>query len=95
MARLWASHRFEGLNRKTGRTWLTNMAAIPARHPSFDIDVHRLEERYKQLQREFHPDKFATASSTEQEYSARYASLINEGYAMLKQPLQRARLLVS
>mmetsp|Transcript_13643 Transcript_13643/g.35304 ORF Transcript_13643/g.35304 Transcript_13643/m.35304 type:complete len:292 (-) Transcript_13643:369-1244(-) len=70
------------------------MFRLLGENPSFDIDLQRLEAQYKELQREFHPDKFATASPTEQEYSARYASLINEGYAMLKRPLQRARLLL-
>jgi DnaJ-domain-containing protein 1 len=66
-----------------------------SRSPSFDIDVVRLEQRYKDMQREFHPDKFATASALEREYSAYYASLINEGYSMLRHPLHRARLLVT
>jgi molecular chaperone HscB len=35
----------------------------------FDLDPSQLEQTYKGLQKQLHPDKFSTASSLEQEYA--------------------------
>jgi hypothetical protein len=37
--------------------------------PRFDINAEDLEQRYKQLQRLLHPDKFSVGSQIEKEYS--------------------------
>ena len=37
--------------------------------PRFDLRESELEQRYKQLQRLLHPDKFSTGSQLEKEYS--------------------------
>jgi len=62
--------------------------------PGFDIDVDGLERRYFQLQRRFHPDRFATKSVREQAFSLQHATNINHAYKVLKEPLSRAKCLL-
>ena len=56
----------------------------------FEVDVLTLEERYRELQREVHPDRFASASQAEQRVSMQLATRVNEAYQTLKSPLKRA-----
>lgn len=63
--------------------------------PAYDLDKRILEARYKTLQRDLHPDKFATRDSRQQEYSAEQSSLVNRAYTTMRSPLQRALYLVS
>lgn len=62
---------------------------------SFEIDASSLTERYRDLQRSVHPDRFANASDRDRRLSMQQASLVNEAYRALKDPLQRARYLLS
>jgi molecular chaperone HscB len=62
--------------------------------PSFDVDVALLAERYRDSQRTVHPDRFANASDHERRLSMQQATLINEGYQVLKDPLKRGRYLL-
>ena len=57
---------------------------------SFQIDQQKLADNYRQLQRQFHPDKFASASDMERRLSVQKSALINEAYLALKSPLNRA-----
>jgi len=61
---------------------------------SFDIDGKALAERYRELQRAVHPDKFATAADAERRMSMQLATRVNEGFRTLKDPLARARYLL-
>ncbi|KAI3424842.1 hypothetical protein D9Q98_008228 [Chlorella vulgaris] len=63
--------------------------------PQFELDLRDLERRYKALQIRLHPDKFATASSLEQEYAQQQAAAINQAYDVLKRPLRRAHYILS
>tara|TARA_R110000851_G_scaffold333421_2_gene513003 strand:+ start:62455 stop:62988 length:534 start_codon:yes stop_codon:yes gene_type:complete len=60
---------------------------------SFALDTDRLEVRWRQLAGQVHPDRFANATSAEKRVAMQWASTINEGYRVLKQPLARARYL--
>ena len=62
--------------------------------PTYAVDVNTLTERYRQLQRSVHPDNFADASDRDRRMSVQQASLINEAYQTLKDPLKRARYLL-
>lgn len=62
---------------------------------SFDLDSERLEQRYKELQRRLHPDRFTIHSELEREYSDQQAALVNQAYDVLKRPLRRAHYIVS
>ncbi len=59
------------------------------------VDTKALAEHYRELQKVVHPDRFANASEQERRLSQQGASLINEAYQTLKDPLARARYLLS
>ncbi|MCF6363072.1 MAG: Fe-S protein assembly co-chaperone HscB [Gammaproteobacteria bacterium] len=61
---------------------------------SFDIDDKVLAERYRELQRAVHPDRFVNASDAERRLSMQLATRVNEGFRTLKDPLARARYLL-
>ena len=63
----------------------------PAR---FAVDAAALDARYRELQREVHPDRFASASQAEQRVSMQLATRVNEAYQTLKSPLRRAGYLL-
>jgi molecular chaperone HscB len=60
----------------------------------FELDVADLAARYRDLQRRFHPDKFAGASDQEQRLALAVTAQINEAYQTLKDPLRRGRYLL-
>ena len=61
---------------------------------AFDVDVHQLAERYRQLQRASHPDRYANASDRERRLSIQHAAQVNEAFQTLKSSLRRARYLL-
>jgi len=60
----------------------------------FDLDESVLHERWQQLQREVHPDKYVSGSDAERRYSMQAASLINEANKVLRSPIERAGYLL-
>lgn len=60
----------------------------------FDLDVAALQPRYRELQRQFHPDRFASESADVQRVAVQRAADINAGFSVLKDPVQRARHLL-
>lgn len=58
------------------------------------IDRTVLDSRYRQLQREFHPDRFATKRDVEKRLAVQTTSLINQAYETLKSPLKRAQYML-
>ena len=63
--------------------------------PSFDIDTANLAERYRELQRAVHPDKFANESEQQKLLSVQRTAQVNDGYQTLKNPLRRAEHMLS
>ena len=61
----------------------------------FDIDGADLAARYHDLQRRFHPDRYASAPDQERRLSLQMTALINEAYQTLKDPLARGRYILS
>lgn len=61
--------------------------------PQFAIDRSALDARWKDLQREAHPDRFATAPAAAQREAMQWSVRINEAYQRLKEPLKRAAYL--
>ncbi len=61
--------------------------------PLFAIDRAALDARWKDLQREAHPDRFATAPAAAQREAMQWSVRINEAYQRLKDPLKRAAYL--
>ncbi|MBK1678840.1 Fe-S protein assembly co-chaperone HscB [Rhodocyclus tenuis] len=60
----------------------------------FRVDSNALDARYRALQVEMHPDRFATAADAERRRALQWATHINEAYQTLKKPLSRARYLL-
>jgi len=61
----------------------------------FVLDGQELAARYRELQKVVHPDRFASAGEQSQRLSLQGATLINEAYVTLKEPLQRAQYLLA
>lgn len=65
---------------------------LPSR---FQIDSATLEQNYRSLQAQVHPDKFAHLPEAERRLSVQWATRVNEGFKTLSDPLYRARYLLS
>ena len=63
---------------------------LPAR---FAQDRTAIDARWKDLQREAHPDKFAAQGAAAQRVAMQWSVRINEAYQRLKDPLRRAAYL--
>lgn len=61
----------------------------------FDVDEKALEEAYVSLQKQFHPDRYASLPDHERRAATQWSMRINEGYQTLKDPLSRAIYLLS
>lgn len=61
---------------------------------AFAVDTAQLGERYRQLQGELHPDRYASAPQQEQRLAVQYSALVNEAYATLRKPIPRAAYLL-
>lgn len=61
---------------------------------SFDIDVVALSPRYRDLQRQFHPDRVAAEAADVQRVAVQQAADINAAFNVLKDPVLRARHLL-
>lgn len=60
----------------------------------YDIESASLSARYHDLQRKFHPDRYAQSSDAERRASIQLVTLINEAYATLKDPLRRGQYML-
>src|SRR5450830_634488 len=61
---------------------------------TFSVDSQLLDNNYRKLQSQAHPDRFVTASPAERMQSMQMATLANDAYQTLKHPLFRARYLL-
>jgi len=61
----------------------------------FFIDADTLVLRYRELQRAVHPDRHAGGTERERLLAVQQAARINDAYQTLKDPLARARYLLS
>ena len=59
----------------------------------FNQDRAAIDARWKELQREAHPDKFAAPGASAQRVAMPWSVRINEAYQRLKDPLKRAAYL--
>lgn len=58
------------------------------------LDRAALDERWRRLQAEVHPDRFAAEGAASQRLAMQWAVRVNEAHATLKDPLKRAACLV-
>jgi molecular chaperone HscB len=59
-----------------------------------NLDLADLEQRFRQLSRQFHPDFFYNASPSERLASLERSSYLNDAYRTLKQPISRIAYLL-
>lgn len=59
-----------------------------------NLDAALLEERFRTLSRQFHPDYFYNAPPAERRASLERASYLNDAYRMLRQPAGRIEYLL-
>lgn len=60
---------------------------------TFAQDAQAIDARWKELQREAHPDRFAAQGPAAQRIAMQWSVRINEAYKRLKDPLRRAAYL--
>jgi molecular chaperone HscB len=61
---------------------------------TYTLDRLLLRDRFRDLQKKFHPDNYASASEQERRLSAQYAAQINEAFTTLNDPVQRGRYML-
>ncbi len=59
-----------------------------------NLDLHDLEQRFRGLSRQFHPDYFFNASPAERRASLERSSYLNDAYRTLKDPIARLEYLL-
>ncbi len=59
--------------------------------PAFALDPESLGRRYREIQSQVHPDRFAHAGDAERRASLQWTTRVNEAYRTLKDPVQRAK----
>lgn len=69
-----------------------SLFGLPAR---FDVDQTSLDEAYRTVQSQAHPDRFANAGDAERRVAMQWAAHANEAYRTLRQPLKRAIYLLT
>lgn len=62
--------------------------------PAYTLDMHKLAERFRELQKIYHPDRQAGKTPQEIRLSVQRASLVNQGYEALRSPVPRALYLL-
>ena len=61
----------------------------------FEIDSEELQENYRSIQKEIHPDRFATSTENEKIQSMIKSTHVNDAYQTLKSPIKRAKYILS
>ena len=61
---------------------------------AFALESEALEKRYRDIQSEVHPDRFAHAGDAERRASLQWTTRVNEAYRTLKDPVQRGKHLL-
>ncbi len=58
------------------------------------MDADELQRRYYMLSRQLHPDRYTRATETERNFSLEATSILNDGYRVLRDPVQRAEYIL-
>ncbi|MWP49272.1 MULTISPECIES: Fe-S protein assembly co-chaperone HscB [unclassified Gilliamella] len=68
------------------------LLGLPVQLP---VDVTQLTAHYQQLQRQYHPDNFATVADSDKVSIIQKSATINDGYHTLKNPIKAAEYFLS
>jgi molecular chaperone HscB len=63
--------------------------------PRLTLDPAQLQNRFYELSREYHPDRFATRPADERERAESISAHLNDAYRTLRDPLARAEYLLA
>lgn len=63
--------------------------------PVFAVDPPTLEMRFRALQAEVHPDRYADAGEADRRRAVQWSAQVNEAYQTLRSPLLRAKYLLA
>ena len=63
--------------------------------PAFRFDGAVLDQAFRQLQTEVHPDRFAGGSDAQRRLALQSSAHVNEAYRALKNPVRRAQYLLN
>jgi molecular chaperone HscB len=61
--------------------------------PRFQLNTSELDLQWKQLQKQVHPDHFASQGAADKRLAMQWSVRVNEAYQRLKNPLRRAAYL--
>lgn len=73
----------------------TDYFALFERPRHLVLDTSQLEKDFYRLNRQWHPDRFASAGAEEKQRSLEMTSLINDAYRALKDPIARTEYLLA
>jgi molecular chaperone HscB len=59
----------------------------------FELDAAQLDQRWREMQTQVHPDRFAAQGGAAQRISMQWSVRVNQAYQRLKDPLKRAAYL--
>jgi molecular chaperone HscB len=63
--------------------------------PRYRFDPDELDRAYRALQRDIHPDRYASADEAQRRLALQSSARVNEAYRALKDPVGRAQYLLS
>jgi molecular chaperone HscB len=69
-----------------------SLFGLPERYA---LDTAQLEQAYRKVQAQVHPDRYAHRPEAERRVAMQWATLVNEAYRALRNPVARARYLLS
>ncbi|MFN3594588.1 MAG: Fe-S protein assembly co-chaperone HscB [Thiobacillaceae bacterium] len=62
--------------------------------PAFRLSRSEIDRAYRDIQAQIHPDRFVHAGEAEQRLAMQWTTRVNEAYATLREPFERARYLL-
>ncbi|CAE7575815.1 hscB [Symbiodinium sp. KB8] len=80
----------EWLELQAAPSGATSHYALLGLAESFEVDQVQLEAKYKELQRQFHPDRHVASSEEDKAAAEEQSARVNEAVAILRTPLRRA-----
>lgn len=69
-----------------------SLFGLPERYA---LDLEQLDSAYRNVQAQVHPDRFAHRPEAERRVAMQWATLVNEAFRTLRNPISRARYLLS